>query len=483
MTARPDRRAVVAVALAALCLLAGCNGFAGPAGTPTATPDGGTATSPPAGSGASPSASPTGTAAPGTEPGSAPGEDRLGREAGYAATDPLSVNASDGLNASEREAVVARTMARVELIRGLEFTEPVPVEVVSREEFRSRDVRFAERRDPRVTEQFWEALFLVGEDANATAAVAEVFGGGVVGYYVEGRIVLVSDDDSPRVDTGTLAHELVHALQDQHFDPDYATDTFDARVGTQGLTEGDPVYVERAYRARCAGEWSCLPAPRTRPTGDAIARHPGVYLVFVQPYTTGPGFVGALRNRSGGNWTAVNEAYADPPRTSEQVIHPERYPDDRPANATVPDRSGSNWTRIGRQTAGEAGVHVAFWANGFVERRDDAVGTDYRHPLSAGWEGDALVAYADRRGPAGSADGEGAYVWRTVWTNGTEAREFKRGYETLLRLRQGAVRTGDGTYLVDSGPYADAFRVRRSGDTVTVVNAPTVEALVEVHSP
>jgi hypothetical protein len=402
------------------------------------------------------------------------------------------VNASDGLNASEREAVVARTMARVELIRGLEFEESVPVEVVSREAFRERDVTFVERRDPRVTEQFWEALFLVGEDGNATAAVSEVFGGGVVGYYSEGRIVLVSDDASPRVDTGTLAHELVHALQDQHLDRNEDADTFDARVGRQGLTEGDPVYVERAYRQRCGSEWSCLDAPRTRPSGDAIARHPGIYLAFVQPYVTGPGFVEALRNRSGGDWTAVNDAYADPPRASEQVIHPEAYPDERPVEVTVPDRSGPNWTRVGRETVGEAGIHVMFWANGLVERGDSRVDTDYRHRRSAGWAGDALVVYtanasadgesADGPAPDAHANGSLGYVWRIEWENGTEAREFERAHETMLRLHHGARPVAPDTYIAEDGPFADAFRVTRTGETVTVVNAPTVEALEEVHA-
>jgi hypothetical protein len=495
----PHRSRAAALALAALCLLAGCGYLAGSTSTPapTATADGPTAT-------------------PTTQPTPSPSADRLGWEGGYAATDPLAVDASDGLNASELNATVARTMARVELIRDLEFVEPVPVEVISRGEFRERDVQFVERSDPRVTEAFWEALLLVGEDENATAAVDDVFGGGVVGYYTPsggGRIVLVSDDASPRVDTGTLAHELVHALQDQHFDRSYDHDSFDGRVGAQGLTEGDPVAVERAYRTRCAGEWACLPGPRGGIGGaDAIARHPGVYLAFVQPYATGPGFVEALRNRSGGDWTAVNGAYEDPPVASEQVIHPEAYPDDRPAAVTVPDRSGSNWTRVGRETVGEAGVHVSFWANGFVDRRDDEISTDYRDPLSTGWDGDALVVYA-ASGATGSADAGGSatdgpatdadaggsatdgpatdahangsigYVWRLEWENETEAREFKRAYETMLRLRHGARLVAPDTYLAEDGPFADAFRVTRTGETVTVVNAPSVDELREVHAP
>ena len=481
MTGRPPRRPrAAALLLATLCLLAGCGYFAGSTPTPasTPTPDGSTTT-------------------PTSLPNPTPSADRLGWEAGYSATDPLAVDASDGLNASELNATVARTMARVETIRDLEFTEPVPVEVVSRQEFRERDVTFVERRDPRVTEAFWEALFLVGEAENATTAIDDVFGGGVVGYYTPsdgGRIVLVSDDASPRVDTGTLAHELVHALQDQHFDRSYDRDSFDGRVGAQGLTEGDPVAVERAYRARCAGEWSCLPGRRGGGNGAAaIARHPGVYLAFVQPYVTGPGFVEALRNRSGGDWTAVNEAYAEPPAASEQVIHPGSYPEGRPVAVTVPDRSGPNWTRVGRDTVGEAGVHVSFWANGFVDRPDDEISTDYRDPLSAGWDGDALVVYtaseatgsADAGGQATASQANGSlgYVWRLEWENETEAREFKRAYETMLRLRHGARLVASDTYLAEDGPFADAFRVTRTGETVTVVNAPSVTELREVHAP
>ena len=105
----------------------------------------------------------------------APVGEELGWEGGYRYDDPLAaVNASDGLNASEREAVVARTMARVERIRGLEFVESVPVEVITREEYRERRSGSGGSRDEaygRWNDQVWEATFLVGEGT----AVAEEF--------------------------------------------------------------------------------------------------------------------------------------------------------------------------------------------------------------------------------------------------------------------------------------------------------------------
>jgi len=64
----------------------------------------------------------------------------------------------------------------------------------------------------------------------------------VLGYYSpsRGEIVVVSESETPRLDgEGTLAHELVHALQDQHFD--LAADpvrTRDAHQGRNGLVEG-----------------------------------------------------------------------------------------------------------------------------------------------------------------------------------------------------------------------------------------------------
>ena len=403
--------------------------------------------------------------------------DRLGVEDGVAADARLNVTPADGLTRDELGLVLDRTMARVELIRGLEFSHTVGLRVVTRTEYR-RQAAFDPSVPPqtaRVRKQQFEATFLLGEGESVAAAYRGLYDGAVAGYYDAGRneIVVVSDADTPQIDTRTLAHELVHALQDQHFGS-RRPDSYDARVAHTGLTEGDARYVDTLYDKRCGDEWSCLPVPES--DGGGADYDPGLFAVVYQPYADGAGFVHALHERGG--WDAVDAAYGDPPASTEQTIHPETYPEERPVAVTVPDRSGSAWDRVGGRRLGELGAYTALWGAGAVPRGGhyQADGPfsprTYDAPASAGWAGDRLVAYAD-----GDRDG---YVWKLRWDTTADAREFAVAYREGLR-EQGARAVGDGVFVVPDGPFADAFRVTRAGDTVVVTNAPTVTDLAGVR--
>jgi hypothetical protein len=440
-------RRAVAVGLVALLVLAGCAGVSGPL-------EGGDRED--------------------------PASDRIGWEDGYWYDDSLSIRASDGLNETERRHVVARTMARVERIRGLEFTERVPVEVIGREEYRQQ--RGGSGGDPssefnRWNDQVWEALFIVDEEASVSRTLDSVFGSSVQGYYAPSsdEIVIVSNSETPTLDRRTLSHELVHALQDQQFGLDRNPRTQDAQLAEDGLVEGDANFVEAAYEDRCGRQWSCLDRPDDAGGGGAPADfNYGLFTTVFAPYAEGPGFVADLKARGG--WDAVNAAYDDYPASTEQVIHPARYPTDEPTTVRVRDRSAAAWTRFDvdpvYDTVGEASIYAMFWAN---DRLGDHGQYDYSHPYSTGWDGDRVVPYEH--------DGEYGYVWRSVWDSPAEAREFLDAYRGLLRSHDATAR-GDGVFVVpESDPYADAFRVSRSGDTVTIVNAPTVEQLDAVHEP
>ena len=249
-------------------------------------------------------------------------------------------------------------------------------------------------------------------------------------------------------------------------------DTFDGRLAATGLTEGEATAVARAYANRCGDEWACLPrAGGATGNASAIAAHPGVYLTFRAPYVAGAAFVERLRERRG--WQAVTAAYDRPPTSTRELLVAGTYPANPPSLA-VSDRSDESWERYAPpDSLGRATVHALFWTNGLVDREDDTIRTDYEDPYSAGLVADRFVPYRN-----GAADG---YVWRLGFENASEAREFVAGYERLLSVRHRAEQVREGTYVVRSGPFADAFRVTRDGDSVTVVNGPTVADLDRIH--
>ncbi|SFR69938.1 Hvo_1808 family surface protein [Halogeometricum limi] len=413
-----------------------------------------------------------------------PPTDRIGWENGYWYNESIDVDQSDGLNETEQEAFVARTMARVEQIRQLEFDKTVPVDVVSREDYQSNRNVFVSEPDP-WEEQLYEATFLVGEDESVAEVFSELYGGAIAGYYTPSndRIVVVSDSEAPTMSRATLAHELVHALQDQQFGYAAPPQTRDGTLAEDGLFEGDANYVESLYAERCAAEWDCVESP-AREAGGGSSFDFGVYLTVYAPYSEGPEFVAALRERGG--WEAVNAAYDDVPVSSEQILHPDAYPDERPANVTVPDRSSNEWSRFDRDPAtdrlGEVFAYVMFWDARAIDqsslRQQTGAYSRYNYSTGAtvGWAGDSVVPYR-------SDDGEYGYVWATEWDTKGDADQFRRTYERfLLQLRMNADRVDESTYVIESGPFADAFRVTQDGTRVTIVNAPTAEQLDDVHA-
>jgi hypothetical protein len=407
------------------------------------------------------------------------GDDTIGWENGYWYDDRVDVTTEDGLNESEREAVTARTMARIERIREREFTSSVPVEVISRAEYRNRSGAggAGPTEDP-WNDQVWEALLLVGESEGSSEAISGTLSDSVLGYYSPGqdRIVIVSPTETPVVSRSTLSHELVHALQDQQFGLTGSPRTQDTQLARNGVVEGEANYVQRAYEARCEQRWDCIETPDSSGGGGGSGGgNPGVFTVIIQPYVSGPQFVDDQYDAGG--WDAVDALHDEMPASSEQVIHPERYPDDEPVNVTVPDRSSAEWERFDREPQGDTVGEASIFATMYHNNRTDADRYSYRSDSSEGWAGDTVMPYRD-------GDGRGGYVWESRWESTEDAREFADAYRGAIIEEHGATREGENVYVVpESSAFGDAFRIVQSGRTVRIVNGPTVADLDEIHRP
>ncbi|MHB9287153.1 Hvo_1808 family surface protein [Halobacteriales archaeon Cl-PHB] len=405
------------------------------------------------------------------------GDDRLGWEGGYAWNDEVTIS-GDSVTPAEREAMMARAMARIERLRGLEFTERVEVRVISRQEYLAESAnRSVDPVHSRWNDQVWEALFLVGADRNVSNVFDETYGSAVKGYYAPAsdEIVIVGGDGAS-ISRGTLVHELVHALQDQQFGIEAGKPTQDGQLARNGVIEGEANRIQSQYESRCGESWECVTVPRTGGGGGGgslsqAARN--VLTVIYMPYATGPGFVAAVEDRGGHD--ALNALYDDLPRSTEQVLHPQAYPDDRPVNVTVPDRSGSAWNRFDHDpvadTVGEASIFVTVTTHDLGDTR---VGQyTYRHPISEGWAGDAVVPYTDGQ--------RGGYVWETAWDSQADATEFHDAMVELLG-KVGATKRGDGVWTVpEDSTWRGAYRVVADGTRVRIVHGPTVASLDRIH--
>ena len=496
-------KALPALIVVVMLVLAGCAqapglGTTGPSGDSSGTAtttDGGTTT-------AAATTSPNTSGSPPD-----PGSDVLGWENGYWYNESIAVDGSDGYDDAELAAVVNRTMARVEIVRQLEFTSTVPVSIVSREEFAKQEANRSTGKALRIFDNAkFEALFLINESADSLAVQQANTGSSVLGYYSPKRdeIVVVSENRSTlQLDEYTLAHELVHAVQDQQFDlSKFNATTRDGSNANSGIIEGDARYTETLYKRMCTGgNWSCLPKPSGESGSGGQLANIGVYLLKYQPYSDGPAFVRQLREQGG--WAAVNDVYRDPPASTEQIIHPEKYGRDAPADIRLADRTNGEWSRVKPEgqpnygSVGEAAVFSMFMYPFYDSGQQTQIiparsffnyeeGTsklreidplNYSHRYTEGWDGDRIAVYTNDEGEVG-------YVWKLKWDSKADAREFLTGYRELLNY-WGAEKVDGRTNtwrIPEDRAFGDAFYVQQRGDTVVIVNGPRVGDLPNIRA-
>ena len=426
-----------------------------------------------------------------------PDGDAIGWEGGYWHDEPIDVDQSDGLSDAELDAYVARAMARVEYVRQAEFESEVPVEVISREEFQSQRSRNA-TDNPAFdawNDQVWEALFVIGEDAEANEELQSATGSSTAGFYVpaEDHIRIITDSPGePTIDNATLVHELTHALQDQQGDLGEqisSTETQDAGLATDGVVEGEANYIEQRYTERCGAEWDCVETPRSDTSGTGAPPNLGILLTLLQPYSDGPVYVDHLRQQGG--WAAVAEAFENPPTSTEQIIH---LTDEEPVPIEYQDRARNGWETFpdqgvnGSDTVGEASMYVMFWyqartagaqtvsPRSVVQTSGPLDMYNYDAEPSAGWGNDRVFPYHKGSGE----EAQYGYVWVTEWDSEQDAAQFHNAYRAILDAHS-AESQGDNTYVIPNGDYADAFRIDREGTRVTIVNAPTADDLSDVR--
>ncbi len=309
---------------------------------------------------------------------------------------------------------IAEVADQVESVRGLDFDRPVNVEPITEAEMDKRlagylDTYYPQRFYARRSEA-WQTIGALPRDVGYLEAIDAYQQGQVLGFYnsQNEELVYTGDAELNRIEQFVLAHELTHAIDDQHFDLD-RLDELVARCQEEhfqaalGIVEGSANHFATQVLIR-------FPIQEVGPIpgDDAGGVPPFIVEIMAYPYTTGQRFADALSDADGPS--AIDDALEAFPTTTEQVMHPTKFPHETGESVDVADFAptfGPGWRDLDAMVVGELWLKVLLHL-----RLDDQVAAS----AAAGWAGGTYRAWTD--------GDDVAVIMSTVWDTPKDAQEF-----------------------------------------------------------
>jgi hypothetical protein len=292
-----------------------------------------------------------------------------------------------------------------------------------------------------VSEKAYRVLGLIEEEYDLKQMLIETQREGIAGLYDSEREAIYLILDRYTSDLWleiTFAHEFTHALQDQHFDLDSLQRqalTTDSTLALQALIEGDAILLMTEYAFEYLFEVEfdradLLEAIQEVEQGE-YQDAPGVVRETAWfPYDQGIIFAAALVEQGG--WAQLNQAFRNPPQTTEQIMHPDKYLAGEgvhiPAVGDLLGVLGPGWVELRRDVVGELFIRVYL-------RRE--LGSEEALMAGEGWEGDRLLFLENE------PQDRYALILRTTWDSTANAEEFFSFYLTFMQ------RAGIGFRAID----------------------------------
>jgi hypothetical protein len=365
-------------------------------------------------------------------------------------------------------------------LRGLASTGPVRRSLLTQEELRQhvvndflKDYTQAEsQKDALVL----AALGLLTPDFDLYDFYVELYSEQIAGFYDDetNEMYVIQGEGFLGPERLTYSHEYTHALQDQHYgtqdglgcNDDVWEQDSEGCAALQALIEGDASFLEitwlindatRQDRREIEQFITNLESPVFNSAPSFMQED------FLFPYSFGQLFVEHLYKQGG--WDSVDQAYHNQPVSTEQILHPDRYPADRPVPVDLPDMIpalGGGWREIDRGAMGEWNTFLIL-AEGLDPT--SRLETQEAQTASEGWGGDAYVVYYNDQKRAT------VLVLRTIWDSAHEADEFGQAFEKYASARFNIPASPQsGLKIWDSPDSSNLFR--KIGEQTTWIMAP-----------
>jgi hypothetical protein len=355
--------------------------------------------------------------------------------------------------AAREAAIVAATAAVLEetsKIRELPILQPVKSGAQSREQIENMLVKNLYEQmtvaEMHATEVAYRKFGLAPANFEYRPFIIRLLLEQIAGYYDPvAREFYLADWLELETQKPVMAHELTHALQDQHFNlrrfQKWPHGDSDAQLAAHALIEGDATLAMMVYMAK--NPLVALAFTRSLNTGvsteqfNQAPRALRESLIF--PYLQGSEWATGIYKKEG--FAGLSKAFTKLPLSTEQILHGEKYFSyEQPLKITLPDLSNLlnadknpvpsgarrsqptvNWRRIDSDVNGEWGYYLLLdqFLNSPAESRRAA----------AGWAGDRYDVYE------GPQLDQALIAHISAWDTEADAREFFDAYVKRTELR------------------------------------------------
>ncbi len=355
---------------------------------------------------------------------------------------------SSGGSATQLLAAAEDLTRQVVALRGLKLLRPFERGVLSRDaiggKLRERIAKEYTAEEIRTEAGVLKRLGLLPAEADYEQLLVKLLMEQVAGFYDPfARQLYIADWLGTDLQRPAMAHEIEHALQDQHFDlRKFATpikDDGDKQLAHSALVEGDGTAVMLDFVLQSMGVDVATAGPEVQQMISSLSSqlassasltapefaHAPRFLreTLLFPYVAGMRFVMALRQPKPGAvaWSAIDTAFRSPPESTEQVLHPTKYvAHEHPVLVTPsPIVALSEWKELRRDVLGELA-----WRILLEVKLPDAEAEE----AAAGWGGDRLVAY-------GSGDQPLALIDLSTWDTEADAIQIERALQKWMEGR------------------------------------------------
>jgi hypothetical protein len=287
-----------------------------------------------------------------------------------------------------------------------------------------------------------EALGLLPAGFNLKGFYLDLYSEQIAGFYdseIE-EIYVVQGTEFGGSEKLTYSHEFTHVLQDQVYDLDDGlwmdeesceADT-ERCAAVQALIEGDASFTEIQWFQEYATRKDYLDVMQAfdemeSPILDNAPPFMSSDLYF--PYEYGYAFVSYLYEQNG--YDSVDQAYQNPPVSTEQILHPEKYPDDIPVDVPLPDFSdvlGEGWELFDENVMGEWYTYLIL-----NQAYDETIQLSDKKALEAaeGWGGDTYLVYINEESD------ELIFIMKSIWDSPDDLEEFADAFEDYANARWG----------------------------------------------